>query len=124
MKLWKYGLDHLGTPYVWGGNDVTSGVDCSGFVCHMLREKGVIKDKDYSAAMLFDKLRTNFTHPKEDSILFFGRDFQTITHVAVAIDETFLIEAGGGDRSSIEKGCVRINRIKNRSDLLCSMEII
>jgi cell wall-associated NlpC family hydrolase len=26
------GLDFQGTPYVWGGNDIQNGIDCSGFV--------------------------------------------------------------------------------------------
>ncbi len=30
-----YSLNFLGTPYVWGGNDVRNGIDCSGFVKRM-----------------------------------------------------------------------------------------
>lgn len=31
----NYSLSFIGTPYVWGGNDVYRGVDCSGFVKKM-----------------------------------------------------------------------------------------
>lgn len=31
----------LGTPYVWGGTDPDSGLDCSGFVQYVLRQVGV-----------------------------------------------------------------------------------
>ena len=30
-ELIEYGLQFLGTPYVWGGNNLIGGVDCSGF---------------------------------------------------------------------------------------------
>lgn len=28
----NYGLNFIGTPYKWGGNDINRGIDCSGFV--------------------------------------------------------------------------------------------
>jgi hypothetical protein len=31
----------LGVPYVWGGNDLTSGVDCSGLVQQVFRKHGI-----------------------------------------------------------------------------------
>ncbi len=34
-------LEHLGTPYLWGGNDPTVGVDCSGLVRDAFRDIGV-----------------------------------------------------------------------------------
>lgn len=34
-QMADYALKFQGTPYVWGGNDVVNGVDCSGFVKNM-----------------------------------------------------------------------------------------
>ncbi len=34
-------LNYVGTPYVWGGNDPTNGIDCSGFVKQMFGQIGV-----------------------------------------------------------------------------------
>lgn len=34
-------LKYLGTPYVWGGNSLTAGVDCSGLVQQVLAQFGV-----------------------------------------------------------------------------------
>lgn len=31
QSIADYGWQFIGTPYVWGGNDLSSGVDCSGF---------------------------------------------------------------------------------------------
>ena len=37
----NYAMNFIGTPYVWGGNDVRNGIDCSGFVKKMYGEIGV-----------------------------------------------------------------------------------
>lgn len=34
-------LHYVGTPYVWGGNDPNSGIDCSGFVKQMYGSIGI-----------------------------------------------------------------------------------
>ena len=36
-----YGWQFIGTPYVWGGNDLTSGVDCSGFTTQVHKHFGI-----------------------------------------------------------------------------------
>ena len=37
----KYALNYTGTPYVWGGNNLNSGIDCSGFVQQLFGKIGV-----------------------------------------------------------------------------------
>lgn len=39
--LVQYARTALGTPYVWGGNDMQKGVDCSGFVQQVYKEMGI-----------------------------------------------------------------------------------
>ncbi len=37
----RYSTNFIGTPYVWGGNDVQNGIDCSGFVKKMYGQIGI-----------------------------------------------------------------------------------
>jgi len=121
--MWEYGVFFIGTPYSYGANDIAIAVDCSAFVCELLRMKGIIGKKDYSSRMLFDELRSSFVQPSEDSILFFGKDFQSISHVAIAIDDEYLIEASGEGKIETDKGFVRIRKINHRRDFLCAIKV-
>jgi cell wall-associated NlpC family hydrolase len=40
-QLANYALNYTGTPYVWGGNSLTRGVDCSAFVQQLFGKIGV-----------------------------------------------------------------------------------
>ncbi len=37
----QYSFNFIGTPYVWGGNSLTKGVDCSGFVQQLFGKIGI-----------------------------------------------------------------------------------
>lgn len=39
--LAKWGQQYVGTPYVWGGNSLTGGVDCSGLVQQIYKHFGI-----------------------------------------------------------------------------------
>jgi cell wall-associated NlpC family hydrolase len=116
-------MSFLGTPYVWGGNDITTGLDCSGMVCEVMRSTGKLGNNDLNSQGLYN----NFKHLakssgiKRNSLLFFGASTDKITHVAIAIDKKFLIEAGGEGRIESDKGYVRIRPISNRSDLVAAL---
>jgi len=130
--LVDYGLKFLGTPYRWGGNSVLTGLDCSGFVQEVLASVGKDPRGDQTAQGLFNKLltKTNYSpkNPGRNDLLFFGSDSSCITHVAIALGPTQMLEAGGGDSTTtnIEKAgerraMVRVRPI--RKDLIGILSI-
>lgn len=126
--LVSYAMHFIGVRYRWGGNNPVSGFDCSGFVCEILRSFGLIGREDLSAQMLFDKFAGQSARldvPQSGHLLFFGRGFANISHVAIAINSKQMIEAGGGRSNTITKedaanqnAFVRIRPIDSRSDLV------
>ena len=123
MKMWKYGMCFIKTPYSYGANDIVNSCDCSSFICELLRMKGIIGKKDYNSQMIFDKIKSTFTKPNEDTILFFGKDFTSISHVAIAIDSEYLLEASGESVKETNKGFVRVRKINHRRDFLCAIKV-
>jgi cell wall-associated NlpC family hydrolase len=95
--LVKCAFKWVGTPYRWGGDD-PSGIDCSGLVQECLESVGKnppggdkTADGIYRAVSIY---RGNGV-PRKGALLFFG-SVDRITHIAIAIDKRFMIEAGGG----------------------------
>jgi len=120
MDLVFIALTLLNTPYEWGGN-TPEGIDCSGMVCHSMRSLGYIGKKDYTSQQLHDRLRGNAIKTamiQRNVLLFFGENANQVTHVAIAIDSKFLIEAAGEGRMPTDLGFVRIRPIMNRKDLV------
>lgn len=126
MTLSEYLLHFIGTPYVWAGDGTGtggSGFDCSGLVLEGLWAMGLYKGGDLTAEGINKRLLNDGwkspLKPKADDILFFGKS--KITHVAVAIDERLMVEAGGGGSkctsASKSTGFVRIRPIASRNDL-------
>ncbi len=114
---------YLGTPYVWGGESMSEGgFDCSGFAYNVLNDSG-IKVGRTTAQGFYTKFK-NYEVSKSPicsgDLLFFGKSKNTITHVAIAISSTEMIESIGGKRNTINnkgKG-VSISKITRRKDLV------
>lgn len=125
MTMIEYAMTFLGTPYVWGGNTPDEGLDCSGFVCEVLRSNGVIGSKDYNSQMLYEKLMRlgKQSGTGENSVVFYGKSNLEITHVAFMINGYQVIEAAGEGRENTEKGFVRIRPFRYRSDLVASIKL-
>jgi len=48
-QIVDYGKQFLGTPYLWAGNDLNKGVDCSGFVYNVFKNFGIGLNRSSSA---------------------------------------------------------------------------
>lgn len=132
-------LKFMNIPYVWGGNTPEEGFDCSGLVAECLRSVGKLDSSDYSAQMLFNKFSAtaNTSTVQRDAVLFFGRDIDHVSHVAISLGqdkmgEAYMIEAGGEGRPKIDsngneipntRGYVRIRPVSNRTDFLTGIII-
>jgi cell wall-associated NlpC family hydrolase len=126
MDLVDIALLYFGTPYVWGGNKPEEGMDCSGFVCEVLRSVGHIDEADRSAQMLYDELSKREgvrSQLGRNSILFFGKSRTEITHIAIGMSYKQLIESGGEGRVSTTHGYVRIRPVNYRNDLVAVLKL-
>jgi cell wall-associated NlpC family hydrolase len=128
ITLLLYAQSFLGVPYVWGGHNRFTGLDCSGFVQLVLDSVGEDPAGDQTAQTLYSHFRqvgSIYSSPKAGALLFYGESTEEITHVAMALDTVRVIEAGGGGRSHKDfeackrtGACVRIKPYNHRNDLV------
>lgn len=129
-ELIAYAKTFLNVPYIWGGTHPAFGLDCSEFVQHVLASVGMDPKGDQTAQALFNHfINGNFGDevwkPLAGSLMFYGHDKSTISHVALCISEHQLIEAGGGgsnctdlSKSIASRAMVRLRPIDHRKDLV------
>ena len=130
MNLREYALALIGKPYIWGGSGA-DGFDCSGFVIECLQAFGILPNGDWTSQTLlerFEKLKYAKVRKTEINgleVCFWGKE--RATHCSIALDDTFMIEAGGGNYKCTtpqnSKGMVRIRPITWRTDFLCAFRI-
>lgn len=129
-------LQYLNVPYRWAGSNY-KGLDCSGLVMKVLHDVGVTLP-DMTAQNLYDYCTKKGYMSNEkacDSLVFFGKNEKSITHVGISIGEIenkwLMIEAGGAGRNSLEMTSeelaqrdarVRIKEVDSRSDLIASIK--
>jgi cell wall-associated NlpC family hydrolase len=124
----------LGVPYVYGGNNPLEGLDCSGFVCWVLKAFGYITyHEDLSAQGLYNRFSKSGTFVDDiepGCLLFFGHNKSEITHVAIALGDNRMIESGGGDQKCLTKysaahagAMVRESPLSHRVDLVAQVKL-
>ena len=117
----------IGNPYIWGGNGLIEGQDCSGYAQELLASVGLDKRGDQRAVDLYDHFlsdsRLSLTdNPSFGDLVFFGKS--SVVHIGMAINSKLMIEAGGGGSKTTtradairDNAYVRIRPINNRGDL-------
>lgn len=110
---------YLGKPYVWGGeSEAEGGYDCSGFVYSVLNKCGMKVPRTTAQGYL--ALGKTVTNIKAGDLLYFGKSVNRITHIAIAINSTQMIESVGNSKNTkTNKGKgVSITNISHRNDLV------
>ena len=91
IDLVNYALQFVGTRYVWGGNSLTKGVDCSGFTKQIYKKFGITLPRtSYTQPKVGKKIKASQAQPGD---LFFYGDSSGINHVAIYIGNGKIVHA-------------------------------
>jgi cell wall-associated NlpC family hydrolase len=106
--LVAYARQFVGNPYVWGGNSLTNGCDCSGFV-HEIYEYFGYNLVRYSLSFQYEGKPVNIKDIKLGDIVVYARNSEGIGHVAIYAGNGKIIEAqssatGITDNRPLENG--------------------
>lgn len=127
FDLINYLSRFIGSRYQWAAEGPYNiGFDCSGLVLEGLRSIGMWGKEDATAQMIYEHFLpkgTLTTRPDVGSLIFFGKDSKSITHIGIAINNYQFIEAGGGDSKSVDKGMVRLRPMSWRKDFVAVLNI-
>lgn len=116
---------YLGKPYVWGGeSEAEGGYDCSGLVYSVLNKCGMKVPR--TTAQGYSSLGKKVYNIQSADLLYFGKSVKRITHIAIAINSTQMIESLGNSKNTkTNKGKgVSITNISHRSDLVLVKRIV
>lgn len=123
-------LSMLNIPYRWGGDDPMWGFDCSGLVEELLNVIGCKPPGRQTAQGLYNIFLNQTQAPSSKirdigTLAFFGTSVAAITHVALLIDSETMIEAGGGDHTTVsqevaatQNAFVKLRPVSHRQDLV------
>lgn len=95
-NLLDYAQRFLGTPYVWGGNSLTRGVDCSGFVQQVFKAYGYSTPR-VSRDMAAKYSKVSASEAKAGDLVFY-HNLRTgvVDHVAIYMGNGKIIHANNG----------------------------
>lgn len=87
----NYAIQFVGNPYVWGGNSLTKGCDCSGFV-HLVYKNFGYKTVRYSMSFLYEGVAVSRENVRPGDIVVYAMQ-NGIGHVAIYAGDGKIVEA-------------------------------
>ena len=94
VNLVNYALQFVGTRYVWGGESLTKGIDCSGFTMKVYQKFG-IKLPHLSRSQPAYGRKISRSEIRPGDLIFYGEGGSRITHVALYIGNDQIVHAAG-----------------------------
>lgn len=90
---------HIGLKYVWGGNSLTTGCDCSGFVVQVYKKCGIdtsnLPRTSYDMASSKRGVSVKLANAKPGDLVFYGDSKGNVNHVAIYLGNEQIIHESG-----------------------------
>lgn len=90
---------HIGLKYVWGGNSLTTGCDCSGFCIAVYKKVGIngslLPRTSAGMAASSKGKKVTLATAKPGDLVFYGDSSGTVNHVAIYIGNGQIIHEAG-----------------------------
>lgn len=96
-----YGKQFVGTPYVWGGTNLKTGVDCSGFVYAVYKNFGVTLNRS-SASMASNGTTVSKSDLQAGDLVFFNSGGNSsISHVGIYCGDGTYVHSTDGKGNGV-----------------------
>jgi hypothetical protein len=93
----RYGTEFIGTPYVWGGNSLSGGIDCSGFVQQLFRRHGISLPRTAQEQSYVGQTIDDLSQLKAGDRLYFTDSKRArITHTGLYMGNGYFIHSSSG----------------------------
>ena len=94
-----------GTPYQWGGDQPSTGFDCSGFVQYVLGQHNIAAPRTAAEQFLIGK-QVEFGQIRAGDLVFFSTVAPGASHVGLAVSSEEFVHAPAAN------GVVRVERVR------------
>lgn len=114
-NLVEFALQFVGNKYVYGGNSLTDGIDCSGFTQQVYRQFGysIYRTAD---AQVANGVQISYEELQPGDLLFYG-DGYSVGHVAIYIGNDQIVHASNS--APYPQGGIKISNAKYRDPMYC-----
>lgn len=91
-SITSYACKFIGNKYVWGGDSLTNGCDCSGFTQQVYKHFGIDIPRTSSEQSLGGRKVNSLSEAKPGDLLFYAED-GTVHHVALYLGNNTVVHA-------------------------------
>ncbi|ORX41693.1 hypothetical protein BCR36DRAFT_416588 [Piromyces finnis] len=100
-EIVNFARNYIGYPYVWGGNSLTNGCDCSGFTKLVFGNFGITIPRVSSDQANSGTSVSSLSNAKAGDLLFYCTDGK-VTHVALYEGSYKIVHAANSKRGIVE----------------------